>query len=242
MPRNALYYLPRDNSLCQHIALYRIGILPLLEKHFGGHGNIGNAVRRLSESNSAKPKEPPLLQRFSKALPKGRSYSQLTNAGCRRFGVSSALAAPLGKAALDQATAVAFACAFQEPECHRVTRNELLPLLGSDTPSENVVHLLSASSEADEAPRILRVYHATSDIQTATTHITRLVEMGLSRKTLAEWISHRRYGFAILCPTQQAVSAMATLLDSSGLRDAVAISVMLGPTSDTLDEALRAQR
>lgn len=240
MPRNALYYLPRDNALCQHIALYRIGILPLLEKHFAGHGNIGNAVRRLCESNPAKPKEPPLLQRFSKALPKGRSYAQLTYAGCRRFGVSSALAAALGRAAIDQATAISFACAFQE--CHRLTLSELLAHLGSDTPSENVVHLLSASSEADEAPRILRVYHATSDIQTATTHITRLLEMGLSRKTLAEWISHRRYGFAILCPTQAAVSAMDTVLDSSGLRDAVAISVMLGPTSDTLDEALRAHR
>lgn len=239
MPRKPHDYAPRDIALLSHVALHRIATPPCLSKVIFDSGNCGSVLKRLSEPSATNPHEAPLIQIIRKALPKNRSYVQLTTAGCRRLGVSQNLAAPLGKAALDQAIGIEYACAFSAQELHRVKRSEISPLLGSATPTENVPHVVSPSIAETASPALLRVYQATSDASTCLKHIEHLAIELAAKPVLAEWLHARDYGILVLCPTRGYFTAMRALIERSDLLHDWLILCELGPTADTLHEAIQ---
>lgn len=237
MPLKPHDFAPRDHAIVLYMARYVIAIYACLEKRFIATGNCGTVAKRLSTAFPHEPKKRPLTQLRSKSLPKGRSYLQLTTAGCRQSGVSLAHAAPLRTAALDLAIAIQWACTFGSVERHRVTQQEILPLLGKDTPANNVPHVVAVCGEKETA--LLRVYHALSDLQSSVNHLAELAANASQRPVLSKWLHARQYGFLVLCPTRAFCSAMQNALSRRGLADSFHFEVDLGPTAETLDTALR---
>ena len=237
MPLKPHDYAPRDEAILAFIKTYVIALYCCLEKLYFATGNCGSAAKRLSTANPHETKAP-LVQIRSKSLPKCRSYLQLSLAGCRHFAVSVSHAAPLRSAALDLAIAIQWACVFGIAEMHRVAHQEIVALLGKDAPANNVPHVIACLGETGE-PRLLRVYHALSDLQTCIHHLSELAAAASHRPLLSKWLSTQDYGFLVLCPTQASCNAMRSALHSRGLSETFTFHVELGPMADTLDEALR---
>lgn len=239
MPHRPQDYAPRDLTVLEHTALYRLGTYAVLEKLYFDGKQCGNALSRLAAENPADPQTRPAIRIHKKSLPKGRSYIQLTTAGCRQLGVTTGLAAPLGKAALDQAIAIEFACALSSVEFHRAKRSELVPFFGSDTPADNVPHLVTPGIRGAGVPTVLRVYQAMGDVYLGLKSVARILDESRNKRGLSGWVASGNYGVVVLCPTRPAVMAMGEAMNERRVLHDCVCFVELGPTSETLDEALK---
>lgn len=222
----------RDRAILLHLATYNAGLSIALSKLFFEGESAGHILQRLAGQG--------LLEVHRQALPGRITYATLTARGLAEVSGESGRKrlAPLGPAALDQAIAISFYCNCTPVRRFRLSRRELLPLLVQATPPDNAPHIVT-DEEGD--PCLLRVYHATSPLSTCLKYLTQLADRLLRTPELGARIAGRDYGLLVLGPTDRACTALQRALQQTGLDRELLVRVALGPTAETLKDALGKQ-
>lgn len=227
----------RNERAARFIAEYRAVPYCVLDTLFFDGKTCGNALSRLSKSDPNDPARVPLVHVHRNSLPGRLSYATPTAAGCRAFGVSEKRAEPPGTAALNLCLGISFFCAMDTQLRFRITRSDVVPLLGKAAPRDNVPHVIMALDE----PRryaLLRVYQAVSDVHRCEKHLRRLAGQLIGIPTFAPLVKNGEYALAMLAATPSALRAIEKMLTQSGLSQQLTIVCGLGPTAETLGECL----
>jgi hypothetical protein len=223
--------------VCEHTAVPYC----VLDHHFFDGKSCGNTVARLSKPNPLDAASVALLKPHRHAYKGRQSYVQPTAAACRMFGVSEKRSEPLGFAALSQHTGINFFSEMGPYPRYRVTRREQVPLLGKATPRDNVPHVLVTPEEIGHYA-LLRVYQAVSDVRRSIRHLERLAEEISGHPIIGQLVATREYGLAVLATTPRNLPAMRSAIDEAKLDAEICVVCDLGPTAETLCEALHARR
>lgn len=236
-----LEHVERNERLVRYVCEHVAAPYCVLDQLFFAGKSCGNAIIRLAQSELYDPTAVACLQPHRHAY-KGRlSYVQPTAVACRMHGVSEKRSEPLGAAALNLHTGINYFCAMGMNLRHRVTRRELLPLLGKSAPRENVQHVLATPAEIGHYA-ILRVYHAVSDVRKSLRHLERLAEEISGHPTLGQLVTTREYGLAVLATTPRNLPAMRAALDEVRFDAKILVVCDLGPTAETLCEAVATRK
>jgi hypothetical protein len=144
-------------------------------------------------------------------------------------------ASPKGQIALTQAVAVLYFCVLDTQPRHRLEPIEVGPLVENLKFSPNVIHVASAELGTPCVYRVL----LTKDAQ----HIQRELsaeQRALDKsKKLQHCVHDRTYGWALLAPTRAAVEAITRQVAAGKLGRDIPLIVGLGPTTETLSQALK---
>lgn len=220
----------RDKAICRHAVRYHIALPATVGELFFDGKQGGHILRKLADLGS--------LQAKQRALPKGLTYYLPSPQLCREHSVPKERGERgLRESALDFAIAVDWFCAMQEARRFRLETWEACELLGRSI-STNVVHVLTEETDC-AGPCLLRVYHATCGPSTAVKAIRQQVEKAAADSVLRTWSAARQYGYAVLCPTSDAVAATRRAFERSGLHETAEIIVGLGPVAASLHAAIR---
>jgi hypothetical protein len=227
-------YARRDEAVVRYVLLYGVTLLEAVSTLFFAGKTCGHIVKRLDEDQH-------LLERHPRGLPGGITYLTPRVAACTKYGAPAERANPLGDAARNLALGVLVFCCLSKHRRHKVDHRELVKLLGPDAPPASAVHVLTEPAELGHAT-LLRVYQAECDARAAVQHVRGLVERARASRTIGPWLRARDYGFAALGITNQATEALEREIARSRLRQECPIVVGLGPTAETLAEALRQRK
>jgi hypothetical protein len=221
-------YFQRDRAILDFTSRYGLSLYPTLSRIFCADKSPGNAIRKLELAG--------FVQSHQRALPGRLSYVRLTQAGCAKLGVPKERSRPLGASAIDLNIAVQCFCCLAAVRRHKLERAETKQFFGADTPPANVVHV---ASEDFGYPAILRVFHAIADIARVQKAIREIADQIRGSKKLREWAEAGDYGLLVLCPTTQMQTAVSDAVQRLSLPPELRLLVELGPTAQTLAQALR---
>jgi len=225
-----------DDAIVQFIVKHRAVPYRVLNKRFFSGKSCAQVVKRLSRPQAERRGESAMLISHTRALGTGtkkQSYVQPSAAACRRFGASEKRSEPFGPAALAMHIALAWFCVMEKRPRYLASREELLPLLGVETPRANVPHLLATKEELGH-PTLLRVYHAINDVSCSVKHLTALIGDLQRKPLLASWIRDRDYGIAVMCTTSQNLAALRKSLGKCYELHGITVITGLGPTPETI--------
>ncbi len=235
-----------DLPILRHVALYGLTFTYPVQRLFFPEDQFesrekaleraGNALHGLSCTGlltQTYGKEP---LRFNNDY----KYYILTKEGAKRIGAKSTVTKPPKD--IETSLAILWLCTMEKKRFHRVDREDLLPILGEKAPHHNVNHVVSD----DELGAVLyRIYATTSEPGDVLKHAKKnCLTPALENAALKPLIEVGDYGFAVLVPNEQRRSATQKLFsqqknDGPSLSRLARFTVRLGPTPQTLDEAIK---
>jgi len=224
-------YVRRDEAVVRHVLGYGVTLLEVVVRLFFAGKTAGHILKRLDED--AK-----LLERHQRALPGGITYVTPRVAACTKYGGPAERASALGDAARNLALGVVFFSCLSQHRRHKLDHRDLVKLFGADAPPASAVHVVSEPAEFGQ-PTLLRVYQAERDARAAVQHVRSVFEKTRDNKTLGAWLRAHNYGFAVLGITAPATRALEREITKSRLDRECPVVVGLGPTAETIAEALR---
>ncbi len=237
---------PTDLPILRHVALYGLTFTYPVQRLFFPEDKFENRENALERAGDALhglacaglltttyQKEP---LRFNKDY----KYYILTKEGANRVGAKPGVTKP----PKDTSTSLAilWMCTMEKKRFYRVEHDELQSILGDRAPHHNVYHVLS---EDKFGPVVYRVYASDSEPSDVLKHAAKnCLEPALNNSTLRPLVDVGDYGFAILLPDERRRSATQKLFakakeDGPSLSRIARFTIRLGPTPQTLAEAIR---
>jgi hypothetical protein len=219
-------YQQRDAAILRHVAAYRLALIESVSQVIGIGANLGHIVRRLADDG--------LLELFSRKLPGGVSYAQLTERGAQRIGVPRHRAIPLGNAALDPALAVLTWSCLSSSRRYRIEAEEAAELLPGLEVSKNHAYCVSEEDGRATLSRVIPVHGGNREVvQTLEQNVAKVtgeVERALHAK---------QFQFVFLTDTEQKAKSLAAAIERSRVLAADSVRVATAATSPTIATYLR---
>jgi hypothetical protein len=199
----------RDQSILEHIALYRVSIRRAISLACLGGRDCGQIIQDLL-TDGYVTSEQTLAQR--------RSCYRLTRKATEHLGLPESMARIDAGKALHVNLAILCRCILQEPQpaqpqSRRLSLAELESLFPEQIPE--AAHIIESSPAGN---RVMRVYVPGADTKTkAIAHWIRgMLAKSNANPILRPWIEQRKYGIAILVHTEGRRARLSRLLRTGG--------------------------
>lgn len=251
-PINSGELSSRDLAILQHVVLYRLTFTPPVQRlffadeHFDHDHNkalatAGDALAKLCERGYLKKAHAGKPLRFNKAY----GYYILSKQGAK------AVQAPNHRAtvptALSADLAILWLCTMQTKRFHRVEREDLAKFLPEhDMPHQNIKHVISEHQLDDQqlVPLLHRVYVASMEIKKCVKYARKHFYDARKNESLQPMVDRGDYGFVILVPTLDRREELSIELKKASGKDRALhnlcrVTALLGPTPQTLNQALK---
>lgn len=219
----------REDKLLRHVGLYRLSLRYFIERFFFDGGNAGNVLQRLFKDGR--------LQARDGALKSRMRYYQLTLMEARRRSLPEERSGDFGTQAFSSHLAVLWFCCGASEQRRRLEDGELIRLFG-DLPT-GVAHC----AEGGKNPCVWRI-HVVGPHTKVSDLVRRLVARAgqpVESKPLQDWITGRKYGFAVLTESTVRCQAIDRALHRARLPETVRCCVEVVPSPLTLHEAIHEQ-
>lgn len=228
---SAAEYDRRHQCILLHAGLYRLLLPACITRVFGGGKPVPHVYHRLVKDG--------LLAGHRRVLPGGQSCYTLSAAGCRSVNTPLLRAQLPEGPALDLAIGLSFFCHLGKSRRYRVEAEQVSELLG--TPMPNNLGYVITNELGDKAKLMRAVSAASLGAPELVRTLRVLLEQTQRNSVLQPWVDAQQYGFAVLSPTTQTLSASEKAVKKSCIREACAVVVGLGPTAETLSAALKSK-
>lgn len=221
---------PRDQKILTHIGRYRISLRAVLGRLFFDGRDCGNVMKRLRGQG---------FVRSLQGLPGRISYYQLTEQGTALMGFPRSRASPVEAQALHTHLGILWFCCVGKRSRFRLEKRDLDAFFGGQELSGH--HCLE--ERGDRGVRLYRLYVPTfdADNQTVLTQIRNGILAARLNPSVREWITSRRYAFAVLVETDERRAFLARAI-RKGPDPLIALSHIhteIVPGHRTIQEKLR---
>lgn len=198
----------RDQSILEHIGLYRVSIRRAISKACMGGRDCGSVIHDLCERGFLSK---------AQVLAQRRTCYRLTRKATEYLGLPESVAREDAGQALHINLAILWHCVLTElppgEERRRLSQVELESFFPERTP--DAPHTINA---IDGRHRIMRIYVPGAGTKTKAIKgwVRQVLESSAAHPALHEWQERRQYGFAILVHTEGRRARLSKLLRSGG--------------------------
>jgi hypothetical protein len=232
-------------AILRHVGLYRLSFVHPIQRLFFSEEEFGDSLQALQRAGNAlhglqclgllASKHGKHQLEFSK-----QKYYILTPQGAKLIGIAPKSPNP------NNDLAILWACTMDKKRFHRLETKEVAELFPDNPPAKNVPHIISQQDyDEDKTTNIVyRVYVTGHSASQIVKYVKQHYAKSIANDCLRPLVEVGDYGFAVLVPTEQRrkeVQKFLAKVDSnqSSLNRQARFSVRLGPTADTLREAIK---
>lgn len=220
-------YAERDIAILRMVGTYHVAVTDAVSQVIGGGSNLGHVVRRLADDG--------LLQLFSRKLPGGVSYVQLSERGAERIGVPKHRARPLGSSALDSPLALMTWCCLSSARRYRIAVSEAKEVIPDLSISKNQAYCVSTEAGKHVLSRVRLVQGGSREVIQSLTN-----EISDASGCLRDAFASRQFQHVLLVDSEAQRKSLDAGVIRSGLRDLSCVRVELAATSRTVAQYIRA--
>ena len=235
MPEKKFKLLDRDVATLRHMLRYLVGLLATVSEAVFDGREPGRPLSFLTRDK--------FIERHTRSLENNVTYFTPTAEAYRALGrkVNSRATTAKSQPALDSAIAIACACTLGAHKRHRITREELVDMIGNeaDAPPNNIFHLITQELGW---PTILRVVFANSVGRVAIEKLERHAREIKRNATLAPWLTAGDYGFVVLVPWRNKVTEIRALIAASAVSKDCVVVADVGPDTRTISRFLKERK
>jgi len=220
----------RDEKILRHIGLYYISLRLTLEHVFfdGNKTACGNVITRLTKQNRIVTRP--------RALPKGLSYYQLTEAEAKKLGLPEYRAkAPAGQS-LPEKLAILWFCCMNQKKRTRLEKEKVAEIFSGQAFSGHHCYEQNAESKSY---RIYRIFPPSADDEYLTRQVREHID-AVTERECYDWLKTQVYGVALLVETKARRDNLIRQLQERGISDRYHCLVEVVPTAETLKEFIDA--
>lgn len=223
-----------QDLLLEHIGRYRISFLKVMEKIYGGVGDVAGAIRALKEANLIKSLGK--AQGFGSALGNHTAY-QLTRIGVPQAAVSKKRAKPLDAQTLEPSFRVLWLCCMGATRFARLDERHLKKLLG--TPLSARCSAYCMEIEGDRRIYRIRLVSAESTDESALRETRKDLLRCAEDPILKARLKPGQYGNILAVSKPERRKRLQEMIEAKGLRHLGHVRVELVPDLNQIAEVMR---
>lgn len=224
-----------SDLLLEHIGRYRISFLKVMEKIYGGQGDVAGAVQALKKAKLIKPLGK--NEGFGSALGNHTAY-QLTKIGTARSGVPDKRSKGLTEKTLEPSFRVLWLCCMGEERFARLDEPQLQELFDSPLGARCNNYCIEIGGKR-RVYRI-RLLGADSTDEYALRETRKDLLECAEVPILKDFVEHGRYGNILVVSKPERLKRLEDRIGAQGLKKLGHVRVALVPDLNEIGEAFRA--
>jgi len=220
--------------LLDHIGKYRISFLKVMERIYGGEGDVSATVQSLVKRKLIKPLGK--AEGFGSVLGSHVAY-QLTKAGAAQAGITDKRTKKLNEITLGSSFRVLWLCCMGQDRFALLTEKHLLKLFESPLSVKNNAYCI----EIAEKPRVYRIRPVSATSSDA--YVLRATREDLQDcaeiPILKEFVEHGRYGNLLMASKPERCKRLEERINAQGLKNLGHVRVVQVPDLNQVKEVMR---